>query len=163
MNLNEKFDMNFHTTSTYNIVKNTIQAQSNSNYFTQSFWIEPTYTFNGGWVFSNDFSYSYSSGRTAGYNTSVPLWNAYISKLMFKQRGELKIALYDIMNKNVSVIRTTTNNSVTDLQSNVLKQYYSLTFSYNLRKFATKQPSTPSMFRGMRGGDGGGRGRGGEE
>ena len=163
MNLNEKFDMNFHTTSTYNIVKNTIQAQSNSNYFTQSFWIEPTYTFNGGWVFSNDFSYSYSSGRTAGYNTSVPLWNAYISKLMFKQRGELKIALYDIMNKNVSVTRTTTNNSVTDLQSNVLKQYYSLTFSYNLRKFATKQPSTPSMFRGMRGGDGGGRGRGGEE
>ncbi len=163
MNLNEKFDMNFHTTSTYNIVKNTIQAQSNSNYFTQSLWIEPTYTFNGGWVFSNDFSYSYSTGRTAGYNTSVPLWNAYISKLMFKQKGELKIAVYDIMNKNVSVTRNSTNNSVTDLQSNVLKQYYSLTFSYNLRKFATKQASTPSLLRGMRGGEGGGgRGRGGD-
>ena len=162
MNLNEKFDMNFHTTSTYNIVKNTIQSQSNSNYFTQNFWIEPTYTFNGGWVFSNDFSYSYSTGRTAGYNTSVPLWNAYVSKLMFKQKGELKIAFYDILNKNVSVSRNTTNNSVTDLQSNVLKQYYSLTFSYNLRKFAGKQTSSPSLLRGMRGegGNGGGGGRG---
>ncbi len=161
MNLNDKFDMNLRTTSTYNIVKNTIQSQSNSNYFTQNFWIEPTYTFNGGWVFSNDFSYSFSSGRTAGYNTSVPLWNAYVSKLMFNQRGELKIALYDILNKNVSVSRTSNNNSVTDLQTNVLKQYYSLTFAYNLRKFATKQASTPSMFRGMSG-SGGGRGRGGE-
>lgn len=161
MNLNDKFDMNFHTTSTYSIVKNTIQSQSNSNYFTQSFWFEPTYTFNGGWVFSNDFSYTYNTGRTAGYNTSVPLWNAYVSKLMLKQKGELKFALYDIMNKNQSVTRTSNNNSVTDLENNVLKQYFSVTFAYNLRKFATKQAAAPSMFRGMRGGmsDGGGRGR----
>lgn len=162
MNLNEKLDMNLHTTSTYNIIKNTIQSQTNSNYFTQSFWAEPTYTLKGGWVFSNDFTYSFYTGRTNGYNVSVPLWNAYVSKLMFKkQNGELKFSMYDILNKNRSVTRSTTNNSVSDVQNNVLKQYFSLTFTYNLRKFAGQQPAaTPPAFKGMRGmGEGGGRGR----
>ncbi len=162
MNLNEKLDMNLHTTSTYNIIKNTIQSQTNSNYFTQSFWAEPTYTLKGGWVFSNDFTYSFYTGRTNGYNVSVPLWNAYVSKLMFKkQNGELKFSMYDILNKNQSVTRSTTNNSVSDVQNNVLKQYFSLTFTYNLRKFAGQQPAaTPPAFKGMRGmGEGGGRGR----
>jgi len=162
MNLNEKLDMNLHSTSTYNIVKNTINTQTNSNYYTQSFWFEPTYTFNGGWVFSNDFTYTYYTGRSNGFNVSVPLWNAYVSKLLFKkQNGELKFAVYDILNKNESITRSTSNNSVSDVQNNVLKQYFCLTFTFNLRKFAGQQTTTiPPAFRGMRG-MGGGSGRGG--
>ncbi len=161
MNLNEKFDMNLHASSTYSIIKNTINTQTNSNYYTNSLWAEPTYTFKGGWVFSNDFTYTFYTGRTSGYNFSVPLWNAYISKLMFKnQNGELKFALYDILNKNQNVTRTTTNNSVADVQNNVLKQYFSITFSYNLRKFAGQQAAIPGIFKGMRGMGGGRGGRG---
>ena len=159
MNLNEKFDLNLHTTSTYSIIKNSIVSQSNAEYFSQSFWAEPTYTFKGGWVFSNDFTYTFNTGRTAGYNISVPLWNAYVSKLLFKKQNcELKFSLYDILNKNQNVTRTSTNNSIADVQNNVLKQYYSVTFTYNLRKFAGQQPAIPSIFRGMHGmGSGGGR------
>jgi hypothetical protein len=162
MNLNEKLDMNLHSTTTYNIVKNTINTQTNSNYYTQSFWFEPTYTFKGGWVFSNDFTYTYYTGRSNGFNVSVPLWNAYISKLMFKkQNGELKFSLFDILNENKSITRSVSNNSVSDVQNNVLKQYFCLTFTFNLRKFAgQQQPTIPPAFRGMRGmggGNGGGR------
>ncbi len=158
MNLNEKFDLNLHASTNYSSIKNSINTQTNANYFTNSIWAEPTYTFKGGWVFSNDFTYTFYSGRTSGYNVSVPLWNAYVSKLLFKkQNGELKFALYDILNKNQNVTRTTTNNSVADVQNNVLKQYYSITFTYNLRKFAAQQPAIPGIFRGMHG-MGGGRG-----
>ena len=163
MNINEKFDMNLHSTSTYNIVKNSINTQTNSNYYSQSFWAEPTYTFKGGWVFSNDFTYTYYTGRSNGFNVSVPLWNAYVSKLMFKkQNGELKFSVYDILNKNASITRSVGSNSVSDVQNNVLKQYFCLTFTFNLRKFAGQQPtSMPPTFKGMRGmGEGGGRGRG---
>ena len=154
MNINEKFDMNLHTTSTYNMAKNALVTSTNTNYFTQSCWIEPTYTFNGGWVFSNDFTYTYYSGRTSGYNVSVPLWNAYVSKLLFKKKnGELKFSVYDILNKNASVTRNVSNNTIQDIQGNVLKQYFSLTFAYNLRNFAGQaQQSMPSLFRGSRGG-----------
>ena len=160
MNLNEKFDLNLHSTTAYTIVKNSINTQTNSNYYTQSFWAEPTYTFKGGWVFSNDFTYTYYTGRSNGFNVSVPLWNAYISKLMFKkQNGELKFAVYDILNKNASITRSVSNNSVSDVQNNVLKQYFCLTFTFNLRKFAGQPPPmAPNMFKGYKGMGGGSRG-----
>ena len=160
MNINEKFDMNLHTTSTYYMAKSALVTQTNTNFFTQSCWIEPAYTFNGGWVFSNDFTYTYYTGRTSGYNVSVPLWNAYVSKLLFKKKnGELKLSMFDILNKNASVTRTVTNNTIQDVQGNVLKQYFSLTFAYNLRNFAGQsQKAMPSLFRGSREGGGGSRG-----
>ena len=86
----------------------------------------------------------------SGYNASVPLWNASLSKLLFKnQSGELKIAIYDILNQNVSVSRTVNANYVVDQQSTVLKQYFSVTFAYNLRKFAGAAQQMPAMFKNM--------------
>ncbi len=151
-NIKEKFDLNFTATSTFFIAKNSNQASSssNTNYFTQNITIEPTYTFKGGWVLGTDLDYNYTGGLAAGYNASVPLWNASLSKLLFKnQGGELKIAIYDILNQNVSVSRNVTANYVVDQQSTVLKQYFSVTFAYNLRKFAGAGQQMPAMFKNM--------------
>ena len=151
-NIKEKLDLNFSATSTYYIAKNSNQASSssNTNYFTQNISIEPTYTFKGGWVLGTDLDYNYTGGLSTGYNASVPLWNASLSKLLFKnQSGELKIAIYDILNQNVSVTRTVSANYIVDQQSTVLKQYFSVTFAYNLRKFAGANQQMPSMFRNM--------------
>ncbi len=151
-NLKEKLDLNFSATSTFYITKNSNQANSasNTNYFTQNITIEPTYTFKGGWVLGTDLDYNYTGGLASGYNASVPLWNASLSKLLFKnQAGELKIAVYDILNQNVSVSRTVNANYVVDQQSTVLKQYFSVTFAYNLRKFAGAGQQMPAMFKNM--------------
>lgn len=151
-NIKEKLDLNFTATSTFYIAKNSNQASSasNTNYFTQNISVEPTYTFKGGWVLGTDLDYNYTGGLSTGYNASVPLWNASLSKLLFKnQSGELKVAIYDILNQNVSVSRTVNANYVVDQQSTVLKQYFSVTFAYNLRKFAGQGQQMPSMFRNM--------------
>ncbi|MBC7652446.1 MAG: outer membrane beta-barrel protein, partial [Deinococcales bacterium] len=151
-NLKEKLDLNFSATSTFFIAKNSNQARSgnNTNYFTQNISIEPTYTFKGGWVLATDLDYNYTGGLASGYNASVPLWNASLSKLLFKnQGGELKVAIYDILNQNVSVSRSVNGNTVTDQQSTVLKQYFSVTFAYNLRKFAGAGQQMPAMFKNM--------------
>ncbi|MDI9365223.1 MAG: outer membrane beta-barrel protein [Flavobacterium sp.] len=151
-NIKEKLDLNLTATSTYYIAKNTnqVSAANNTNYFTQNITIEPTYTFKGGWVLGTDLDYNYTGGLATGYNASVPLWNVSLSKLLFKnQAGELKVAIYDMLNQNVSVSRSVTGNTVTDQQSTVLKQYFSVTFAYNLRKFAGAGQQMPSMFRNM--------------
>jgi Tfp pilus assembly pilus retraction ATPase PilT len=104
----------------------------------------------------SDFDYTYNSGRAAGYNTSVPLWNASVSKLLFKkQNGELKFSIYDLLNQNVAVTRTVTNNSIQDVQSNVLQRYFSITFTYNLRKFNNNQIQMPPGFKNMMRNNGG--------
>jgi Outer membrane protein beta-barrel family len=155
MNLKEKLDLVFSATSTYNIVEYSVQKQNNSNFFSQIFNVEPTYTFKGGWVVGSDFSYTYNTGRADGFNQSIPLWNASVSKLLFKkQNGELKFSIYDLLNQNISITRDVTNNFVRDVQTNVLQRYFSITFTYNLRKFGGQQQQIPSMFRGMmRGGN----------
>ncbi len=135
MNLNEKLDLNFNTTYNFNIAKYSLKPEQNRDYFTQSFSVEPTYTFAGGWILGSNFDYIYNSGLTSGYNASLPLWNASFAKQLFKKNeGEIKFSITDILNQNVSVSRNVTNNYIQDVQNNVLQRYFLITFTYNLRK-----------------------------
>ena len=136
MNLKEKLDLNVNLGYNYNLIEYSIRKQNNRNYYTTSFVIEPTYTFDGGWILGSVFNYSYNSGLAAGYNANLPLWNASFAKQLFsKQQGEIKIGVYDLLNQNVSVSRNATSNYIQDVQNNVLKRYFLVTFTYNLRKF----------------------------
>ena len=136
MNLHEKLDLNVNAGYNYYIVKYSIKPQNNRNYHTESFSIEPTYTFPGDWVLGSTFNYSYNSGLASGYSPQPLLWNASLAKELFdKKQGEIKIGVYDLLNQNVSVSRNVTNNYIQDVQNNVLKRYFLLTFTYNLKKF----------------------------
>jgi hypothetical protein len=140
-NVKNNFDMNFASTTTYNIARNSL------------------YT-NNGWILAGDFDYTYSGNHAAGYNTSVPLLNPAIAKQFLKDKaGELRLSIFDLLNQNTSVTRTVTGNTIQDQRSNVLTRYVMLTFTYNLRKFAGKQQRMPGLLRGMRG-PGGGQGGG---
>ncbi len=166
-NLKDNFDMNFSSTSTYNIARNTLQATQNANYFSETLGTEITYYTNSGWIFSGDFDYIYSGNHAAGYNTSIPLFNPSIAKQFLKNNaGELRLSVYDFFNQNVSVTRTITGNTIQDQRNNVLTRYAMLTFTYNLRQFGAKQQKKSNPFKGMggqrmggqRGGFGGGGG-----
>ena len=91
-----------------------------------------------------------------------------IAKQFLKNKaGELRFSIFDLLNQNQSVSRTVSSGSIVDTKTNVLKQYFMLTFTYNLRNFAGQQQRMPGMFGGMRPpggfGDGGfGGGFGGE-
>lgn len=163
MNIDEKLDLNFNTTYNFNIAKYSLRPEQNRDYFTQSFSVEPTYTFKGGWILGSDFDYIYNSGLTSGYNASLPLWNAFFAKQIFKKKdGEIKLSVTDILNQNVSVSRNVTNNYIQDVQNNVLQRYFLLTFTYNLRKFpGGEQQRRDGQFRNRMPGENGGNRNGG--
>jgi len=161
-NMSEKFDVNFKSTTNYNIANYSLQPAQNANYITQTFSVEATYFSKSGWMFATQFDYTYSGNRTAGYNTSVPLLSPYIAKQFLKNKaGELKLSVFDLLNQNTSVSRTISNNTITDSRTNTLTRYVQLTFTYNLRRFNDKKDGKmPSFmkgaFRGMREHGGGG-------
>ena len=170
-NLKDNFDMNFSSTTTYVIARNTLQPLSNLNYYTQSLSAEITYFSTSGWIVATDFDYTYNGNRGPGYNASIPLLTPSIAKQIFKNKqGEIRLSVFDLLNQNVSVTHSVSTNTISDTKSTVLTRYGLLTFTYNLRRFGGKGQRMPGMFRNMRnmmrdngipGGDGGFPGGGG--
>ena len=139
-NLKKNFDMNFSGTPTYNIVRYTLQPNSNDNYFSQNLSVGATYYTTSGWILESDFNYTAYEGRADGYNTSVPLWNAALAKQFLKNKaGEFRLTVYDLLNQNVSISRTVADTYIQDVQTRVLTRYFLLTFTYNLRNNSKSQ------------------------
>ncbi len=156
MNIKEKFDLNFTSSSNYTIAKYSQQPEADGDYFYQVFSCEPTYSTKNGWIFGADLDYTINTGQSAGYNQSIPLLNTSIAKTVFKNKaGEIRLSVFDLLNENKSIVRTVDQNKIEDTRSNVLTRYLMLTFTYNLRKFGQQQ--MPSMFRMFRRMPGGGK------
>lgn len=135
-NLKEKWDVNFTSNSTMNFARYTLQPNQDADFFTQFFSAEVTYYTKSGWIFSTDFDYTYNSGRSSGFNTSIPLLNASITKQLFKDKaGELKLYVFDMFKQNQAISRTVNTSQIVDMNTNVLQQYFMISFAYNLRRF----------------------------
>ena len=107
----------------------------NTNYLSQEYNASLDWEMPKGFFFSTDFMYTINSQRAAGFNIKVPLWNASISKQMLKfNRGELKFAVRDLLNKNVGISRNTNNNYIEDARVLTLRQFFLLSFTYSLSK-----------------------------
>ena len=69
-------------------------------------------------------------------------------KFLANKSAELKLSVFDLLKQNQSINRTVgANGQITDSWSQVLRQYFMLTFTYSLKNFGK-----PANNRG--GGDG---------
>ena len=142
-NVSQYVDFTISYNANFNVVKNSIQPQLDNNYFTQSAGIQLNLLAKTGWFFQNDLTNQSYSGLAAGFNQSYWLWSMSAGKKFLKdQSSELKLSVFDLLKQNRSITRTITETYVEDVQTDVLRQYFMLTFSYKLKNFGT-QKRTP--------------------
>lgn len=139
-NISEKIDFTVSYTSNYNDVKNSIQQSMNNNYYIGLTAIKLNLMPWKGLLIGSDFTHYQFQGLSGGFNQQIPLWGATLGyKFLKNNAAEFKITLFDMLSRNNSITRNTTETYIEDLQNSVLKKYLLFTFTYNLRKFGTKQ------------------------
>lgn len=138
-NISENLDFTLSYSGNYNVVRNTLQARSDNNYYNHNTSLGLNYILLGRLVFNTTANYSLYSGLSEGYNQSFVLWNAGIGyKLLADKSLDLRLNVYDILNQNRSIERTITETYIEDSYTNILRRYFMLNATYTLRRFGDR-------------------------
>ncbi|MFM1755548.1 MAG: hypothetical protein RL621_452, partial [Bacteroidota bacterium] len=133
--LEEIMDLNISARHNYSITNNQINSALNTNFVTRIYGADLTNYLPWGIVLNQSMNYTINEGRSPGFNTAVPIWNASLSKFFLKnKRAELKLSAFDLLNKNVGISRNVTQNQIVDQSYNVINQYFLIGFTYSLQK-----------------------------
>lgn len=158
-NISEYVDFNLSYNANFNNASTTSITSSNNNYVNQSAGVQLNLLDKKGWFIKNDITGQAFTGLSAGLNQHFWLWNAAVGRKFLKhQAGELKLSVFDLLKQNQSIVRTVTGAYIEDIQSQVLQQYFMLTFTYNLKNFGMPAKMPSGNFRGREGMNGPGTG-----
>jgi len=112
-----------------------VQQNTDNNYLQQRYGFEMINYLPAKITLTNELNYTINSGRSDGFNTSVPLWNIAVAKSLLKNdRGEIKFSVTDLLKQNTGISRSSNFGYITDEKYNVLQRYFLLTFTYSLNK-----------------------------
>ncbi len=141
-NISENVDFTLSYSANYNMVKNTLQTQSNNNYFSHVAGAKVNVMFLKGFVFNTSLNHNLYSGLSdATFNQQFLQWNAYLGYKFLKNKAlEARISAYDILNQNKSITRNNSETYYEDVRTQVLTQYFMFSLTYTLRNFKGGEP-----------------------
>lgn len=151
LNPSDKVDVSISGGVNYYKTDYTLQSALNTGYFSQQYEGSLNWQLPANFYFSGSINYIINSKRANGYNSSVPLCNASLSRQFLRfNRAELKLSAFDLFNENVGINRSTNQNYIEDSRVTNLQRFFMLSFTYNLRKKGLSNAGGPRMINVMR-------------
>lgn len=143
-NISTKLDFNISLRPSWNKATNSLQTASNTEYFNQNSSLRLNWIVFEGLVLRTDVTHQYYNGLSEGFDQNYWLWNVAIGKKLFKnERGELALAMNDVLKQNRNITRNVTETYIEDTWTNALQRFVMLSFTYNIRHFGNA-PQTPA-------------------
>jgi hypothetical protein len=132
-NISKEIDFNIGYSGNYNLVENTIQTRSNNNYYNHIAYFRFNLMPWKGLVLTSDFTNTLYRGL-ASFNTNYFLWSPAIAyKFLPKRTLEVRLSTFDILDQNTSINRNINSTYLEDTRTTVLRRFFMLTLTYNLR------------------------------
>ncbi|MGY0040542.1 hypothetical protein [Pedobacter sp. NJ-S-72] len=79
----------------------------------------------------------------SGYSLAIAnplLINLSLEKILFKNRqGTISLQAYDLLNQGNNLVRSISDNSITDSRYNQITRYFLVSFNYRLQNFGHKK------------------------
>lgn len=142
-NISDKVDFSLSGRPSINTTSNSLQSNGDNTFISMNSRLKFNWQIWEGLVFRSDVSHQYNTGLADGFNQSFVLWNMAIGKKLFKnERGELALAINDLLKQNRNITRSVTETYIEDSRTNALQQFVMLTFTYDLRNFNTGKKKT---------------------
>lgn len=89
--------------------------------------------------FESNFNYSKYQNDRFAFSRDVPIWNTSIRQLLFPgNKIEIRLAVFDLLNRKISVNQSGSLNYVYRSLSPTLSRYFLLSVAYNVKGFEVK-------------------------
>ncbi len=135
---------------TYNRVNNSLNEALNSQVNYVSLSLDHKIEFLKGFVWGGTVDKTLNYGFNT-INQNPLIINSYLEKQFFKGKaGSLRFQAFDLLNQNTSINRIINTNGFTDSRSNRLAQYFMLSFTMRIQKYAGVAPQTDDFRPGFR-------------
>lgn len=94
-------------------------------------------------TFEADYAHNYNQLAAPGFKRSINILNLSIARqFQYRDRGEIKLSCYDLFDQNVGAYRYVDGTKTVDIQNQILKRYFLLTYSYRFSSTTVKKQSS---------------------
>jgi outer membrane receptor protein involved in Fe transport len=139
-NVPDKYSLQLYSTIGYFETISSINKTAPLHYWTQNHSGALTLFLIKNFEINTNATYSWQQKTSAfADNTSVLLWNAYVSRNFLQNKLALRVQLNNILDRIAGISRTNTANITTASSTNILGRYYILSAIYHFDKKMKKK------------------------
>lgn len=139
----EKLDVSAGVRMLFNSTRYSVSESLNQRFLNQRYYADLTVFPTKNWAIGSGIDYAIYSAEAFGKRQSIPLWRAHITRYLLKnRRGQLKLAAYDLLNRNIGINRSSQFNYIEEERVVSLGRYVMLTFAYSISGFGTERGAT---------------------
>ncbi len=142
-NKKEKIDASIGANFSKNYTIFSSGNNADRDYFQQTYYTKVDWNITDRFNLNSQFKYDFYTDSNFDTDQSVPIWNASVSYAVLKSKSlNIMISALDILNKNIGLVRNSSDNYFEETHKEVLGNYYMLSLTYTLN--GNKNPNAKS-------------------
>jgi outer membrane receptor protein involved in Fe transport len=124
--------------------------EPDQTFFNQTYTAGSNLIFFKNYQLSAGFNYYVYTSKSTDFNESIPVLDLSVSRFLMKNKGELKFSVSNLLDQELGVTQTASNNYMERQTTNSLGRYFMLSFTYAINKLLDHTRPPKGMIKMMR-------------